>query len=176
MQATRKYEVERRTRILGSDVRAGAAYEFSKATGASERGPTPLPPGRGKCLFKGIRSLELKRSQTAPSRRGHKGKVGARAVLDARHQHVEPESQLRLVAMESVEPSSPKKDTNSGHLRRGHRGAGPGVAPGLAVPDRRARVREPLRRRPRSGVGLATSYFRNVSQEKSPEAIGNLRS
>ena len=90
MQATRKYEVERRTWILGSDVRAGAAYEFSKATGASERGPTPLPPGRGKCLFKGIRSLELKRSQTAPSRRSRKGKVGARAVLDARHQKVEP--------------------------------------------------------------------------------------
>ena len=106
MQATHNYEVERRTRILGSDVRAGAAYEFSKATGASERGPTPLPPGRGKCLFKGIRSLELKRSQTAPSRRGHKGKVGARDVQDVRHQQVEPVSQLRLVTMPSVEPLS----------------------------------------------------------------------
>ena len=60
-----------------------------------------LPPQKGE-----MPSLELKRSQTAPSRGSHKGKVGARAVLDARHQHVEPASQLRLVTMASVEPSS----------------------------------------------------------------------
>ena len=107
MQATRTYEVERRTKIPDSDVPAGAAYEFSKATGASERGSTALPPGRGKCLLqKAYDHSKLKRSQTAPSRGSRKGKVGARAVLDARHQKVEPASQLRLGIMPSVEPSS----------------------------------------------------------------------